>query len=836
MNTEEGSVFALLLLFLLQGSIGLDILSQNNTIRDGNLLVSSGKKFALGFFSPISSSHRYVGIWYYQVSEQTVVWVANRERPINGTSGALSIDSDGNLVLHETNGSFLVWSTNVSYALSNYSTTAQLMDSGNLVLVQDFSERVIWQSFDYPTDTMLPFMKLGLNRKTSLNQFLTSWKSPQDPTPGNISFRIDPTGYPQLLLYKDGDPYWRAGSWTGDRWSGIPEMTRAYIFNLSFVNDPDEVSIMYGVIDASIITRMVVNESGSLRRSTWHDRDRRWIEFWFDPKDQCDYYGKCGPNSNCNPYNTGQFECTCLPGLEPKSPGDWYLRDGSAGCVRRGGVSVCRSGEGFVRVARAKVPDTSKACANMSLNLKECEEECLRDCSCTAYASASESLGGSGCLIWHGDLVNTKTFADSGQDLYVRVDAIELARHRKTRSLSQKAMVAIILVSILTALLLAGFYLYGLAIKKRKDRRSHNPQVSDMTNSTYFNEPQSVEDRSDEPRGNRDVPLFDLSTVASATNNFSVLNKLGRGGFGSVYKGVMDNGMEIAVKRLSKYSGQGVKEFKNEVRLIAKLQHRNLVRILGCCVEEDEKMLIYEYLPNKSLDTFLFDKTKRLLPDWRKRFEIASGVARGLLYLHQDSRLRIIHRDLKASNILLDAAMNPKISDFGMARVCGGDQIRGNTNRVVGTYGYMSPEYAMEGIFSIKSDVYSFGVLLLEVISGKRNGAYYHESPSSLVGHAWELWKEGNCEDVIDESMGDSCTIEEALKCIQIGLLCVQEFADDRPDMSTVVFMLANKDVVLPSPKRPAYVFKSKHHGANLSTNDKPASGNDVTISVLEGR
>ncbi|KAL3742012.1 hypothetical protein ACJRO7_017489 [Eucalyptus globulus] len=834
MNTEKGLVYALLLLFLLQVSTCLNILNQNNTIKDGDLLVSSGKMFTLDFFSLGNSSHRYVGIWYSQISEQTVVWLANRERPISGTSGALSIDSDGNLVLHETSGSFIVWSTNVSSVLSNYSTTAQLMDSGNLILVQDFNERVIWQSFDYPTDTLLPFMKLGLKRKTGLNRFLTSWKSPEDPTPGNCSYRIDPTGYTQLLLYKDGVPYWRAGSWTGDRWSGVPEMTRFYIFNISFVYDPEEVSIMYGAINASI-TRMVVNESGSLRRSTWHDQDRRWIEFWFAPKDQCDYYGKCGPNSNCNPYNTGQFECTCLPGFEPKSPTDWYLRDGSAGCIRRGGVSVCRSGEGFVRVARVKVPDTSKALANMSLNLKECEEECLRDCSCTAYASASESLGGSECLIWHGNLVDTRTYTDSGQDLYVRVDAIELPRHRKTRSLSQKAMVAIIVVSILTALLLAGF-LYGLAIKKRKDRRSHNPQVSDMTSSTYFIGPQCVKDRSDEPRGNRDVPLFDLSTVASATNNFSVLNKLGRGGFGSVYKGVMDNGMEIAVKRLSKHSGQGVKEFKNEVRLIAKLQHRNLVRILGCCVEEDEKMLIYEYLPNKSLDTFLFDKTKRLLPDWRKRFEIASGVARGLLYLHQDSRLQIIHRDLKASNILLDAAMNPKISDFGMARVCGRDQIRGNTNRVVGTYGYMSPEYAMEGISSIKSDVYSFGVLLLEVISGKRNGAYYHESPSSLVGHAWELWKEGNCEDVIDESMGDSCTKEEALRCIQIGLLCVQEFADDRPDMSTVVFMLANKDVVLPSPKRPAYVFKSKHHGANLSTNDKPASGNDVTISMLEGR
>ncbi|XP_039166661.1 G-type lectin S-receptor-like serine/threonine-protein kinase At1g11410 [Eucalyptus grandis] len=833
MNAEKGLVYALLLLFLLQVSTCLDILNQNNTLKDGNLLVSSGKMFTLGFFSRGNSSHRYVGIWYSQISEQTIVWVANRERPISGTSGALSIDSDGNLVLYETNGSFPVWSTNVSSALSNHSTTAQLMDSGNLVL-RDFSEKMIWQSFDYPTDTVLPLMKIGLNRKTGLNQFITSWKSPDDPTPGNYSLKIDATGYAQLFLYKDGNPYWRAGSWTGDRWSGIPEMTRAYL-NLSFVNDPNEVSIMYDVIDASIITRMVVNESGSLRRSAWHDRDRRWIEFWFAPKDQCDYYGKCGPNSNCNPYITGQFECTCLPGLEPKSPGDWYLRDASAGCVRRGGVSVCRSGEGFVRVARAKVPDTSKARANMSLNLKECEEECLRDCSCTAYASASESLGGSGCLIWHGDLVDTKTFADSGQDLYVRVDAIELARHRKTRSLSQKAMVAIILVSILTALLLAGFFLYGLAIKKRRDRRSHNPQVSDMTSSTYFNGPQCVKDRSDEPRGNRDVPLFDLSTVASATNNFSVLNKLGRGGFGSVYKGVMDNGMEIAVKRLSKHSGQGVKEFKNEVRLIAKLQHRNLVRILGCCVEEDEKMLIYEYLPNKSLDTFLFDRPMTTNNDWRKRFEIASGVARGLLYLHQDSRLRIIHRDLKASNILLDAAMNPKISDFGMARVCGGDQIQGNTNRVVGTYGYMAPEYAMQGQFSIKSDVYSYGVLLLEIITGQRNSGCYHMNPFCyLIGHVWELWKGGKCMDIVDKSIGNTYSEEIVSRCIQIGLLCVQRYASDRPTMSTVVFMLGNADVVLPFPKQPAFIDESDYNGNIQLTCNETCSVNRVTITAVE--
>ncbi|XP_062013867.1 receptor-like serine/threonine-protein kinase SD1-8 [Rosa rugosa] len=195
-----------------------------------------------------------------------------------------------------------------------------------------------------------------------------------------------------------------------------------------------------------------------------------------------------------------------------------------------------------------------------------------------------------------------------------------------------------------------------------------------------------------------ELPLFDFTSIAAATENFSDENKLGQGGFGCVYKGFVE-GQKIVVKRLSKNSGQGTKEFKNEVKLIAKLQHRNLVRLLGCCVDADEKMLIYEYMENKSLDSFLFDKAKRYLLDWQKRFNNICGIARGLLDLHQDSRFRIIHRDLKASNILLDGELDPKISDFGMARLFGQDQTEANTKKVVGTYGYMCPEYAMDGLF-----------------------------------------------------------------------------------------------------------------------------------------
>ncbi|XP_039169837.1 cysteine-rich receptor-like protein kinase 14 [Eucalyptus grandis] len=218
---------------------------------------------------------------------------------------------------------------------------------------------------------------------------------------------------------------------------------------------------------------------------------------------------------------------------------------------------------------------------------------------------------------------------------------------------------------------------------------------------------------------------FKISEIRTATNSFAEGNKLGEGGFGKVYRGRLPNGQEIAVKRLSQSSGQGIQEFKNEIVLVAKLQHRNLVRLLGFCLEGEEKLLIYECVPNKSLDYFVFDPDKSKQLNWPRRYNIISGIARGMLYLHEDSQLRIIHRDLKASNVLLDNDMNPKISDFGMARIFGVDQTKANTRRIVGTYGYMSPEYAMHGQFSQKSDVYSFGVLLLEIICGKRNDYYY---------------------------------------------------------------------------------------------------------------
>ncbi|KAL0911305.1 hypothetical protein M5K25_019437 [Dendrobium thyrsiflorum] len=346
--------------------------------------------------------------------------------------------------------------------------------------------------------------------------------------------------------------------------------------------------------------------------------------------------------------------------------------------------------------------------------------------------------------------------------------------------------------------------------------------------------------------------FFDLSTLEVATTNFSEHNKLGEGGFGSVYRGLLPDGREIAVKRLSTRSRQGLSELKNELILAARLRHKNLVRLHGVCLEEQEKLLVYEYLPNKSLDTILFDPRKSVLLDWLKRYKIIEGIARGLLYLQEDSNLKIIHRDLKASNILLDVDMNPKISDFGMARLFKGDATHEMTSRIVGTYGYMAPEYVIHGHFSIKSDVFSFGVLILEIITGRSsNGFFNDELSENLLSYVWENWSKGTILEIVDQALGKLYQDSELIRCINIGLLCVQEDPTRRPAMIEVLVMLNSYSMSLKAPSRPAFLARGNgiHTGTHSrkfngnedgtyrsSSKSMPMSPNEVSISDLDPR
>ncbi|KAL3503317.1 hypothetical protein ACH5RR_037766 [Cinchona calisaya] len=770
-----------------------DTLTTTIFIKDGETIISSGGSFELGFFSTSKSTNRYVGIWYKKISIQTVVWVANREVPLLNTYGVLEVIKPGLLVLRNDTKN-IIWTSNSSMPVQN--PVAQLLDTGNLV-VKDANGTFLWQSFDYPTDTFLPGMKLGRNFVTGLEVYISAWKSYEDPAPGEYTYHCDPTGYPQNFVKKGAVLQFRTGPWNGLGFSGAPGLRKNPIFSYEVVFNAKEVYYSYKLL-GSTITRFTLSPNGVGQRWTWDNQTRSWIIYLSAPNDNCDSYGLCGAYGSCD---TGNSEiCGCLDKFSPKDPDKWANRDWSNGCIRKVPLD-CQNGDGFLKYSGFKLPDTHNSSYSKNMSLEECRRVCLNTCSCTAYSSLDISNGGSGCLLWYGDLIDMKVISGAGQDIYIRMASSELGSDGKKR-------VLIMSLSLSLGMLLLGFSLI-LVLRRRKKafpklRKDGIP--GDILDEVHIDHKKDLE-----------LPIFELSIIIEATNNFSINNKLGQGGFGPVYKGVLREGQEVAVKRLSENSMQGLDEFKTEVICIAKLQHRNLVKLLGCCIEGIEKILIYEYMPNKSLDFFIFDRSRSGLLDWPKRLHIIQGIARGILYLHQDSRLRIIHRDLKASNILLDADMNPKISDFGTAKSFGGNETEANTCRIVGTRGYMSPEYAGEGLFSVKSDVFSFGVLVLEILSGKRNTVFFYQGHNlNLLGHAWNLYKDGRELELVDSRIVNSWHSLELLRSIHVGLLCVQQCPEDRPDVSSVVFMLGN-EVLLPEAKQPGFFMERTIVNAEMS-------------------
>ncbi|GLT62605.1 hypothetical protein SLA2020_352270 [Shorea laevis] len=399
----------------------------------------------------------------------------------------------------------------------------------------------------------------------------------------------------------------------------------------------------------------------------------------------------------------------------------------------------------------------------------------------------------------------------------------------------KKHLWVIIVVIVVIVIFLIGAFLYYLEMRIFKSKGIMFVVKRTLSKLRANNSADADVDNANNPPN---LQVFSFARIKAATNNFSSNNKLGEGGFGPVYKGKLQKGQDIAVKRLSKTSNQGLEEFKNEVTLTAELQHVNLVRVLGICTEREEKMLVYEYMPNGSLDFYLFDPIRRNLLDWEKRVHIIEGVTQGLLYLQEYSNFTIIHRDLKASNILLDGDMNAKISDFGVARLFKKDAPEANTSRIVGTYGYVPPEYVKKGIYSMKYDVYSFGVLLLQIISGKRTSNYYGCNENlNLLEYAYELWKEDRGIEFFDPSLDDSFSSCKLLRCMQVALLCVQENSGDRPSMLEVSTMLKNEVLRINAPKQPAFSINKDGNEENQSlSRETLLSVNDATITQMVPR
>ncbi|KAF8038670.1 hypothetical protein BT93_B1263 [Corymbia citriodora subsp. variegata] len=583
-------------------------------------LVSSGQIFELGFFTPNGSENQYVGIWYKNLTPSRIVWVANRDSPLASAdrSAKLTIGSDGNLKLVDGQQN-IVWSTNVSVQ-SNY-TVAMLSDGGNFV-VKDKNSTEVWASFDDPTDTILPNMKIGLNTRTRERQVLLSWKNDNDPSSGNFTTGITSETPPQLFTWNGWTSYWRSGPWDKSTFIGIPEMDSSYHSGYALQQDPQQGTTYFSCDsdNNSFLAYASIPPEGILALMIWDYGSNSWLKSRAAPSNGCEVYGTCGPFGVCNSINSPI--CRCVKGFMPRSKEEW-----NRGCIREAELNCQKNTsrtpstqvkkDVFVHMNQMKVPNSAEYLSDIG-DVGGCQSQCMNNCSCLAYSYVSTI----GCLVWAKDLIDFQEFSTAGQDVYIRVA---------------------------------------------------DDNTGEMSPGNPWKDQLKQDDTSE-------FTLFSFSSLLLATNNFDATNKLGQGGFGPVYKGMLNDGKEIAVKRLSSSSGQGMEEFKNEIVLISKLQHRNLVRLMGFCIEGEEKILVYEYLSNKSLDSFLFDSKRKAKLNWDTRFRIIQGIASGLLYLHRDSYLRVIHRDLKASNILLDEKMNPKISDFGLARIFSVPNFLGDSN------------------------------------------------------------------------------------------------------------------------------------------------------------
>ncbi|XLU68273.1 hypothetical protein S245_027326 [Arachis hypogaea] len=818
----EGFSMLLLCLSLVNNvavSIARDTIDRVQFLRDnGETIVSADETFALGFFSPGTSKNRYVGIWYNKVPKQSNVWVANRNKPLTNLSGVLKVIDNGILVLLDrNNNNVTIWSSNTTSSATQ-DPIAKLLNSGNLVVRErskgdDDNKNFLWQSFDYPSDTMLPGQKLGRNLVTGLNRYLRSWNNSNDPSYGRYSLQLDIDGCPQLMIRDGATKSVRIGSWNGVQFSGQAAVAKkTSIVKYNYVSNEEEEYATYELINSVAPHKLVLETDGICRRATWSNEESSWITISKKPGDSCDYHATCGSYSRCNSNSNPM--CDCLDGFIPSNEQDSY-----SDCVRR--TSLNCHGDGFLKHSDLKIPDTEKSWCNRSISLEDCRGLCLNNCSCTAYAALDISKGENGCLLWFGNLNDMEELTPSLQNIYIRMAATELetiqeSKSRKSRIQKKKTIIISCVLSFgFLALFVLSILIYKWTLQKKGTVSGHHNEEIEL-------------------------PLFDMSTIISATNNFSADNILGKGGSGSVYKGILKDGQEIAVKKLSRNSSRRLQEFKNEAMHIAKLQHRNLVKLLGFCIQEEERLLVYEFMRNKSLDFFIFDCERGKLLDWRKRFFIINGIVKGLLYLHHDSRHRIIHRDLKAGNILLDDELNPKISDFGLARSFVGNENEDNTSHIAGTYGYLSPEYIIDGLYSTKSDVYSFGVLVLEIVSGKRNRGFTHvDHHLNLLGHAWTLFAEGKCLEMVDVMIKDSIdSREEVIRLIHVGLLCVQRRPEDRPSMSDVLMMLSSEGP-LPQPKKPGFFIERDvdFGDSSSSRNDKLLSSvNHLTVSDVNPR
>ncbi|KAM3197621.1 hypothetical protein ACQJBY_072972 [Aegilops geniculata] len=665
------------------------------------------------------------------------------------------------------------------------------MDSANLVLTSSFGQ-VLWESFDYPTDVVLPGAKFGWNKVTRINRRVISKKSTFDPGLGSYSIELETNGNGIVLKRRKPTVAYRVYvPETSTILKLLPRIQKMLQLDPrtkgsivpSYVNTREEEYYMYTSPDESYLF-LSLDISSQIKLNIWSQAEQSWQTIFADPLDSCASPITCGPFTVCD--GRAQPPCDCMESFSKKSPWHSEFGDQTQGCIRNTPLN-CSSGENktsstdmFHPIAQVTLPYNSQS-VNLATTHTKCEEACLSSCSCTAY-----SYGNNNCSVWHGKLLgvnlNDGIEIYSEDILYLRLAAEDMPRDKRKPNVKVVTAASISCFGLLMLMTL-------LVICRKKLRWSSSP--------LYGN------------HGPSGIIVFTYTDLTRATKKFS--EKIGTGGFGSVYKGMLSDSTTIAVKRLDG-TRQGEKQFRAEVSSIGLIQHVNLVKLIGFCCQGDNRLLVYEHMSNGSLDRHLFQSDAVVL-NWETRYQIVLGVARGLFYLHQSCRKCIIHCDIKSENILLDASFSPKVADFGMAAFVGR-----NFSRVLttfrGTIGYVAPEWLSGVAITQKVDVYSFGMLLFEIISGRRNSLEENSGSCDLVEYfpiqVMSKLHGDDMQSLVDPRLQDIFDLEQAERVCKVALWCIQDNESQRPTMGEVVQVLEGLTEIdlLPMPRLLAAITK----------------------------
>ncbi|KAI4313265.1 hypothetical protein L6164_026256 [Bauhinia variegata] len=751
-----------------------------------DVLVSPRGIFSAGFHAVGENAYCFA-IWFTQSPGQnrTLVWMANRDNPVNGKRSRLSLQRTGNLLLTDA-AQLDVWTTDTA---SGSSVDLLLYDTGNLVL-REVEGSILWQSFDFPTNTLLPEQVL-----TRFTKVISS-RSETNHSSGFYQLFFDDDNLlhllyngPQISSVYWPDPWlvsWNAGRSTYNS-------SRLAVLNvLGNFSSSDDFTFMTSDYGQKLQRRLVVDDDGNIRVYSRKGVGDQWSVSWQSNLTPCTVHGICGPNSTCSYSPDSGRTCSCLPGYRMKNYSDWAY-----GCEPEFDLSCNRSESRFLTLNHVEFYGYDYGFfPNYTFN--QCKEFCLQLCNCIAFQYYFFISSGSFNCYPKLQLFNGYRSPNFPGALYLRLpnsssfsDVESIAKYSLACSTSSRAVLLHRTYSKdsvngsvkfmlwfasgiggleILCILLVWFFLYRNKWQSRVDTQDYVPAASRFRKFSY-------------------------SELKKATKGFN--QEIGRGAGGIVYKGELSDHGAVAIKRLHE-ANQGEAEFLAEVTTIGKLHHMNLIEMWGYCAEGKHKLLVYEYMEHGSLAENILSNNL----DWTKRFDIGLGTAKGLAYIHEECLEWILHCDVKPQNILLDSNYQPKVADFGLAKLLDRNAVKlSNFSRIRGTRGYMAPEWVFNLPITSKVDVYSYGVVVLEMITGKRatmDDRIMEEVDTQhrrLVTWVREKQKKGSAmtswvEDILDPAIEGNYDVAKMEMLARVALQCVQEEKDERPTMNEVVEML----------------------------------------------